>query len=69
MELGGNILCWVSDIMARKDEDANADTSALENKIDFLVYHLYSLTYDEVLVVDSNPPFTCEEYEAYKVEQ
>lgn len=40
------------------------DTTSLENQIDFLVYHLYNLTYDEVLVVDPNPPFTREQYES-----
>lgn len=42
------------------------DTSALENQIDFLVYHLYGLTYDEVLIVDPETPISREEYEAYK---
>lgn len=51
-----------------KQERVQADTSSLENKIDFLVYHLYDLTYDEVLVVDPNPPFSREEYDAYQVE-
>ena len=59
----------VDDIMKYKCEKMTADTSALENKIDFLVYHLYDLTYDEVLVVDPNPPFSREEYDAYQVEQ
>lgn len=44
------------------------DTSALENQIDFLVYHLYGLTYDEVLIVDPETPISREEYEAYKEE-
>ena len=30
---------------------------------DKLIYHLYGLTYDEVLVIDPTPPFTREEYE------
>ena len=38
--------------------------TAIENQIDFLVYHLYGLTYDEVLIVDPNPPFTREQYES-----
>lgn len=42
------------------------DTSALENQIDFLVYHLYGLTYDEVLIFDPKTPISREEYEAYK---
>lgn len=57
----------VNSILLQKEN--NADTSSLENKIDFLVYHIYDLTYDEVLIVDPNPPFTREEYEAYQVEQ
>ena len=32
-------------------------------RLDMLVYNLYDLTYDEVLIVDPNPPFTREEYE------
>ena len=37
-------------------------TSEMEQEIDRLVYHLYGLTYDEVLVIDPMPPFTREEY-------
>ncbi|CUQ36614.1 hypothetical protein [Segatella copri] len=40
----------------------------MENQIDFLVYHLYGLTYDEVLIVDPETPISREEYEAYKEE-
>ena len=36
--------------------------NALEQQIDFLVYHLYGLTYDEVLIVDPETPITREEY-------
>ena len=39
------------------------DTQKLENEIDRQVYHLYGLTYDEVLIVDPNTPITKEEYE------
>ena len=35
----------------------------LEQKIDLLVYKLYNLTYDEVLIVDPETPITREEYE------
>ena len=54
------------EITMRKRVDSNADTSALENKIDNIVYHLYGLTYDEVLVVDPATPISREEYLAYK---
>ena len=36
----------------------------VENEIDLLVYQLYGLTYDEVLIVDPETPITREEYES-----
>ena len=56
----------VNDLM---NDNINKDTSALENQIDFLIYHLYGLTYDEVLIVDPETPISREEYEAYNIEQ
>lgn len=56
----------VDDVTTIKKGKSIADTSALENQIDFLVYHLYGLTYDEVLIVDPETPISREEYEAYK---
>ncbi len=53
----------VDKILAAKRVNSSADTTALENEIDRLVYHLYGLTYDEVLIIDPTPPFTREEYE------
>lgn len=58
----------VDDVTTIKKGKTIADTSALENQIDFLVYHLYGLTYDEVLIVDPKTPISREEYEAYKEE-
>ena len=48
-----------------KDADAIKRLSAIddEQQIDLFVYHLYSLTYDEVLIVDPDTPITREEYE------
>ena len=54
----------VDAILLAKNNDKQANVSSFENKIDFLVYHLYNLTYDEVLIVDPNPPFTREQYES-----
>lgn len=59
-----NISSVVNDILLKKREDANADISALEEKIDLLVYRLYGLTYDEALIVDPETPITREEYES-----
>lgn len=55
-------------VLTKKKSNLSTDTSALENQIDFLVYHLYGLTYDEVLIVDPDTPISREEYEAYKEE-
>ena len=50
-------------ILAKKKQNPNTDTTALEREIDKEVYELYGLTYKEVLVIDPNPPFTRVEYE------
>lgn len=55
-------------VLTKKKSNLSTDTSVLENQIDFLVYHLYGLTYDEVLIVDPKTPISREEYEAYKEE-
>ena len=43
---------------------SNQDVDVQENNINILVYHLYNLTYDEVLIVDSETPITRVEYDA-----
>jgi hypothetical protein len=53
----------VKHILDEKAKDSNADTSKDEIAIDKLVYHLYQLTYDEVLIVDPETTITREEYE------
>ena len=57
------IIKTVEQILEAKAFDSSSDTSDLEQKIDRIVYHLYGLTYDEVLIIDPTPPFTQEEYE------
>ena len=52
----------VNEILAAKQLSPDAETLSQEQEIDRLVYHLYGLTYDEVLVIDPMPPFTREEY-------
>lgn len=53
----------VNRILVTKTSDCDADTTTLENDIDKTVYHLYGLTYDEVLIVDPETPITRDEYE------
>ena len=50
-------------IFSIKRASSNAETLQQEQEIDRIVYHLYGLTYDEVLIIDPTPPFTQEEYE------
>ena len=51
-----------------KDKNCNIDTSVQENKIDLMVYKLYQLTFDEVLVVDPEFSMGQEEYENFEIE-
>ena len=56
------IIVLVDRILNAKKDNPNADTSSLEQQIDHIVYHLYGLTFDEVLIVDPETPITREEY-------
>ena len=51
-------------IVKAKKGNPTIDTTETESKIDYLVYQLYGLTYDEVLVVDPETSIIREEYEA-----
>ena len=53
----------VDEIVNIKGGNPLVDTSYLEKRANILVYHLYGLTYDEVLIVDPETPITKEEYE------
>ena len=46
-------------------QSLEADTSALEKQIDVIVYKLYSLTFDEVKIVDPEFGMSKEEYGRY----
>lgn len=56
----------VTTIMSSRRKSHSTNTAKEETVIDLLVYHLYGLTYDEVLIVDSEIPITREEYENNK---
>ena len=57
---------YVGQIQAKKEN--NQDTTSEEQQIDLMVYKLYDLTYDEVLVVDPEVPFRREKYEQFSFE-
>ena len=44
----------VDQILSAKKADPKADTSALEKKIDELVYKLYDLTEDEIILIEGD---------------
>ena len=50
----------VDRIIESKKMDKN--TTIMEIELDILVYHLYNLSYDDVLIVDPETPITREEY-------
>ena len=45
-----------------KNKIGGNDTSNIETNIDLIVYKLYNLTYEELLIVDPETPITREEY-------
>ncbi len=53
----------VINILSAKRSAPSTDTTDLENEIDFMVYKLYGLIYDEVLIVDPETSITRKEYE------
>lgn len=57
---------YVNKIRFAKKSNINSDTSFEETQIDKLVYHLYGLTYDEVLIIDPETPITREKYDSYE---
>ena len=59
----------VDRILQAKEQSLSANTTDWENQIDKLVYHLYGLSYDEVLIVDPDTPITREEYERYNISE
>ncbi|WP_317175578.1 Eco57I restriction-modification methylase domain-containing protein [Pontibacter beigongshangensis] len=61
-QLAIEVQLLVEQVLAAKQADAAADTSGLEAEIDLLVYRLYNLTYDEVLLVEPEFALSREEY-------
>ncbi len=65
-EIQDTITNIVNEIITLKKDNPQTDTAKKEQTIDSLVYHLYGLTYDEVLIVDPQTPITREEYEKHE---
>ena len=50
-----------------KRQKQNLETTELEDKIDLMVYKLYELTYEEVLVVDKDFGLSEQEYDNFSI--
>ena len=48
------IIALVTQILAQKQADPQADTTALEREIDELVYGLYGLTPEEISIIEQS---------------
>jgi hypothetical protein len=59
----------VDKIIAVKAADPQADTTRLERQVDNLVYRLYSLTYEEVKVIEPEFPLGKAAYEGIEVQR
>ena len=53
----------VDQILSTKKQ--GQDTTALEQELDVMVYHLYELSYDEACVIDND--LSLEDFERYKI--
>ncbi|EHD2495107.1 class I SAM-dependent DNA methyltransferase [Campylobacter jejuni] len=51
-KLANELVSLVDEILKAKEQDKNANTQELENKINFLVYKLYNLTEDEIKIIE-----------------
>lgn len=49
------------------NDDPIGEVNKFEKEIDNIVYHIYELTYDEILIVDPETPITKEEYGGYVI--
>ena len=54
---------YVDQILKRKESNLEEDITDLENNIDRIVYELYGLSYDDILVVDPQTTIKRDEYE------
>ena len=64
-DIQSNISNIVEEILINKKN--NIDTLILENKVDNLIYKLYDLTYDEVIIIEPDFEMNEVDYENYKL--
>lgn len=52
-KIADELINLVDDILKAKEQDKNANTQELENKINSLVYKLYNLTEEEIKIIEN----------------
>ncbi|EAK5793479.1 hypothetical protein BSJ87_07375, partial [Campylobacter jejuni] len=52
-KLANELISLVDEILKAKEQDKNANTQELENKINSLVYKLYNLTEEEIKIIEN----------------
>lgn len=61
-----NLLAEIVDVIIdKKNHHNDYDTFSMENQIDNIVYHLYGLSYNEILIIDPETSITKEEYDNF----
>lgn len=58
-----SVLCNITELLNENPNDED-----LLNRVNVLVYHLYDLTYDEVVIIDPRTPISRAEYESFNVD-
>ncbi len=61
-DIDSKISTVVSSILSAKEANQNIDICREEKQINILVYHLYNLTYEEILIIDPQTSISREEY-------
>ncbi|EHG8522834.1 class I SAM-dependent DNA methyltransferase [Campylobacter jejuni] len=52
-KLADELINLVDEILKAKEQDKNANTQELENKINSIVYKLYNLTEEEIKIIEN----------------
>lgn len=52
-KIADELINLVDEILKAKEQDKNASTQELENKINSLTYKLYNLTEDEIKIIEN----------------
>ncbi len=58
----------VTKILEKKAQNSEINTEKLESDIDFIVYKMYNLTYEEACIIEGNSDWmSLEDYESFEI--